>query len=162
MYLSKYLSPIGDIFILSDDSALIGLCFSYPKYDEVKIKENKIINNVKHWLDEYFKGANPDPNKIDTHLQGTKFQILVWNELKKIPYGHTNTYGGIARNVAKNMGKSHMSAQAVGNAISRNPISIIVPCHRVLGSKGDLIGYAGGMEKKEWLLKHEMETKIDL
>lgn len=162
MYLSKYLSPIGDIFILSDDSALIGLYFSCPKYDEVKIKENKIIKNVKHWLDKYFKGANPDPKDIPISLKGTKFQTLVWGELRSISYGQTSTYGEIARIVAKKTGKIHMSAQAVGNAISRNPISIIVPCHRVIGSKGDLIGYAGGMEKKEWLLKHEMETKIDL
>lgn len=161
MYLSKYLSPIGDIFILSDDSALIGLYFSCPKYDEVKIKENKIIKNVKHWLDKYFKGANPDPKDIPISLKGTKFQTLVWGELRSISYGQTSTYGEIARIVAKKTGKIHMSAQAVGNAISRNPISIIVPCHRVIGSKGDLIGYAGGMEKKEWLLKHEMETKID-
>ena len=166
MFISSYDSKLGKIILVSDGTNLVGLYFEYQKYFHNKIlkyKENsnlEIFKNTKLWLDEYFEGKVPNIN-LQLTFVGTNFQKQVWKILQTIPYGQTITYGKIASVIAKNQNKSRMSAQAVGSAVSRNPISIIVPCHRVVGKTGELIGYAGGMDKKVGLLKIEGH-KIDL
>lgn len=155
-------SPLGDIIIAGTDSHLTGLWFKDQKYFMANCPENAIslenndslphaLAESRRWLNIYFSGINPDftpPLK----LNGTAFQLEVWEILKNIPYATTITYGEIASLLAKQRGISSMSAQAVGNAVGRNPISIIIPCHRVIGSNGTLTGYAGGIERKQALL----------
>ncbi len=160
-YINKYFSALGPIVMASDDNTLIGLWFEGQKHFNNELLSNHkeadidIFKVTKNWLDIYFQGDIPDftPNiKYDT---GSKFQILVWEILRQIPYGRSTTYGEIAKLTAKKMNKQTMSAQAIGGAIGRNPISIIIPCHRVLGSDGRVTGYAGGFNKKRYLLSIE-------
>ena len=113
-----------------------------------------VMAEAIRWLDIYFSGATPDFTP-SLHFSGTPFQMEVWNILQTIPYGETMTYGEIASILAKQQGFLSMSAQAVGNAVGRNPVSIIVPCHRVIGANGNLTGYAGGIDKKRALLTLE-------
>lgn len=159
-YTSKYQSPLGEIVMAADDIGLTGLWFTGQKYfalcldKEHEEKEQPILTRAKTWLDLYFSGREPD-DPLPLHFTGTDFQNQVWNILYEIPYGHTTTYGSIAKSIAEQRGISHMSAQAVGSAVGHNPISIIVPCHRVVGSNGSLTGYAGGIDKKIALLKLE-------
>ena len=117
-------------------------------------KENHILKDALRWLDIYFSGQKPDflPK---LHLIGTDFQREVWDILLEIPYGQTVTYGEIARKIADKRGLKTMSAQAVGGAVGHNRVSVIVPCHRVIGSDGSLTGYAGGIERKIKLLEIE-------
>lgn len=112
------------------------------------------IEDVKRWLDAYFSGVEPDfmPR---VHLCGTAFQLEVWEELRAIPYGRTVSYGDIARAIARRRGIARMAAQAVGGAVGRNPVSIIVPCHRVIGADGSITGYGGGIDRKRALLALE-------
>lgn len=112
------------------------------------------IEGAKRWLDVYFLGVQPDFTPR-VHLRGTAFQREVWEELRLIPYGHTVSYGEVARGLARRRGGSRMAAQAVGGAVGRNPVSIIVPCHRVIGVDGSLTGYGGGLDKKRALLALE-------
>lgn len=159
-YTSKYKSPFGEIVIAADEKGLTGLWFVGQKYfalyldKENKEKEIQILKDTKKWLDIYFSGKNPD-FKLPLHFTGTDFQNEVWKILYSIPYGKTMTYGEIANILAKQMGFKRMSAQAVGGAVGKNEISIIVPCHRVVGTNGSLTGYAGGISKKIALLKLE-------
>ncbi len=159
-YIYKYNSPLGEILIASDETSLIGLWFINQKYyaeclqDNYIEKETEVILEAKKWLDIYFKGENPNFT-LPIHFLGSKFQLEVWNILYSIPYGKTMTYKEIAEIIAKKRGLKRMSAQAVGNAVSHNHISIIVPCHRVISTNGSLTGYAGGIDKKEELLKLE-------
>lgn len=161
-YKSCYTSPIGAIYIVCDQTSLVGLWLENQKYfaeklinESVVVQNNSTIKMVKKWLDDYFAKRNPNVDKLVLNPKGTVFQKEVWKILMEIPYGEVTTYGEIAKLLANKMGINKMSAQAVGGAVGRNPISIIVPCHRVVGAKGDLTGYAGGIEKKLWLLKHE-------
>lgn len=159
-YTSKYQSPLGPILLAGDDEGLTGLWFEGQKYyalyldKENEEKETEILKDAKRWLDIYFSGKEPN-FKIPLHFTGTDFQNEVWEILYQIPYGKTMTYGKIANILAKRKGLSRMSAQAVGGAVGHNEISIIVPCHRVVGSQGSLTGYAGGIDKKVALLKLE-------
>ena len=159
-YISHYPSPIGNILLAADEMGLTGLWFEGQKYfaldldKEHEEKEIPLFEKVKQWLDIYFSGREPDFT-IPIHLTGTEFQNEVWKILCTIPYGHTMTYGEIAKQIAARKGLPHMSAQAVGGAVGHNRISIIVPCHRVVGANGSLTGYAGGIEKKAKLLKLE-------
>ncbi len=159
-YISNYKSKLGDILLASDGEKLIGLWFSDQKYfastlkENYEIKELPVFQETKRWLDLYFSSQIPDftpPLK----LIGTPFQQLVYSLLLEIPYGKTVTYGYLATIISKIKNVDHFSAQAVGNAISHNPISIIIPCHRVIGTNNTLTGYAGGLEKKEYLLNLE-------
>lgn len=171
-YTEEYRSPIGEIVLVSDGSALSGLFFDRKK-DLERTPDRRIKNNIKDglpdsgngqknkifdetvkWLDCYFGGENPSfmPEIL---LSGTSFQMEVWNILRTIPYGMTMTYGEIAGIIAKKRGIKRMSAQAVGQAVGHNPIGIIVPCHRVIGSNGSLTGYGGGLDKKIKLLAIE-------
>lgn len=159
--LSHYESPVGTITLASDGEFLTGLWFDGQKYDGSAFfhrnsieKALPIFSQAKNWLDIYFSGKDPcftPPLKI----VGSEFQKNVLEILSKIPFGRSTAYGKIAREIAEKSGKEFMSAQAVGGAVAHNPISLIVPCHRVLGSSGKLTGYAGGIERKKFLLALE-------
>lgn len=159
-YTSRYTSPLGNILLASDGTHLTGLWFEGQKYfafsldSEQEEKELLVFEQVKRWLTVYFSGREPG-FQLPIYFVGTEFQKEVWNILCEIPYGQTRTYGDIAKQIAKKRGLASMSAQAVGAAVGHNPISIIVPCHRVLGSNGNLTGYAGGIDKKAAMLKLE-------
>lgn len=166
MFISSYDSKFGKIFLVSNGTNLVGLYFEHQKYfpsEILKYEENsslEIFKNTKLWLDEYFAGKVPNIN-LQLTFVGTTFQKQVWKILQAIPYGQIVSYGEIASIIAKKQNKNRMSAQAVGSAVSKNPISIIVPCHRVVGKTGELTGYAGGIDKKVGLLTIEGH-KIDL
>lgn len=159
-YTSTYQSSLGKILLACDDTGLTGLWFEGQKYyanglsPEHEEKEHPIFKEVKQWLNLYFSGKEPD-FMPPIHMTGTSFCMEVWNILLDIPYGTTTTYGEIARTLAQKRGLSRMSAQAVGSAVGRNKISIIIPCHRVVGKNGSLTGYAGGIDKKLRLLVME-------
>ena len=159
-YISHYVSPMGNILLAADDMGLTGLWFEGQKYFALSLdkehteREIPLFEKVKRWLAVYFSGKEPDFT-VPLHFTGTPFQKQVWEILCSIPYGGTMTYGEIASQVAAKRGLPHMSAQAVGGAVGHNPISIIVPCHRVVGTDGSLTGYAGGIDKKVRLLKLE-------
>ena len=159
-YISHYCSPLGNILLASDGTHLTGLWFEAQKYFAEKLDSDRkemdsfVFQQTKSWLDMYFTGKEPGIS-LPIRLNGTAFQNQVRQILSSIPYGQTMTYGQIARVIAKQRGLSHMSAQAVGGAVGHNPISIIVPCHRVLGADGSLTGYAGGIERKIALLHLE-------
>lgn len=151
-YYGSYLSPMGVVALVSDGEHLTGLYFDRPVPRE---EELPLFDLVRKWLDAYFRGENPSVEEIPLKAEGTAFQRLVWKLLLEIPYGQTRTYGEIAGDMARIPGKEKMSAQAVGRAVGSNPISILIPCHRCVGAKGQLTGYAWGLERKEWLLRHE-------
>ena len=159
-YTKRYMSPIGEILLAADDAGLTGLWFEGSKYFAAELPEAHIEQDTPvlletiQWLDVYFAGKEPDFTPL-LHLVGSDFRQAVWNILLSIPYGRTMTYGQIAKQLAKNTGIDKMSAQAVGGAVGHNPISIIVPCHRVVGASGSLTGYAGGLDKKIALLELE-------
>ena len=144
-----YCSPLGDIVLTSDGLALTGLRFAEATNGE-PAQDIPPLADACRWLDLYFSGARPDfiPRLAP---QGTPFLQSVWGELLAIPYGHTVTYGYIAQRLRCR------SAQAVGGAVGRNPIALIIPCHRVIGSNGQLTGYAYGLDRKQWLLSHETQ-----
>lgn len=162
IYISHYLSPLGDILLASKNNELIGLWFKDQKYYLESIKEEIVEKNneeiflkTKDWLDRYFKGGQPNIKELSLNPIGSTFRKKVWKILCNIPYGKTMTYKEIADKISKEKGLKSMSAQAVGGAVGHNPISIIIPCHRVVVSNGNLTGYAGGLDKKEYLLKLE-------
>ncbi len=159
-YTYHYYSPLGGITMASDGTALTGLWFDGQKYFAGTVSEEHIekslpiFEDASKWLDIYFGGKGPDfmpPVAFET----TPFRKVVWDILVTIPYGKTMTYGEIADIIAGQKGIDKMSAQAVGGAVGHNPVSIIIPCHRVVGTGGSLTGYAGGIDKKIQLLKLE-------
>lgn len=161
-----YNSPLGKMTMSSDGNALTGLWFEGQKYFGADFPKEKIVYEQKElpifgetirWLDLYFSGKEPD-FLPELSLNGTEFRKEVWKLLLEIPYGETVTYGEIAGKIAKKKGLLTMSAQAVGGAVGHNPISILVPCHRVVGSDGSLTGYAGGLDKKLALLTLEQKN----
>lgn len=159
-YTQHYDSPLGGILLAADDVGLTGLWFDGQKYfarglsNERIAQETPILTEAKRWLDIYFTGKKPDFTP-PLHPIGSAFRRSVWEILLQIPYGQTTTYGEIARQLSKKQGLERMSAQAVGGAVGHNEISIIIPCHRVVGADGSLTGYAGGIGKKEKLLELE-------
>jgi methylated-DNA-[protein]-cysteine S-methyltransferase len=155
MYVSWYDSPIGKLLLTCTDRGLTGL---YMNRDVTRKDEHRIFQQTETWLNAYFRGENPEVT-LPLDLAGTEFQKTVWGLLLEIPYGKTRSYGSIAKEAAALLGKEKMSAQAVGQAVGRNPVSILRPCHRVVGSNGKLTGYAGGMENKIWLLNHEKSAE---
>lgn len=161
-YKTNYTTPVGLITLASDGNNLIGLWLEGQKYFGGSIKNEMIdkgdlpiLNSAKNWLDRYFAGAAPTISELSLAPIGGDFQKMVWNILCEIPYGETISYGDIAKKIAKKTNKASMSAQAVGGAVGHNPISIIIPCHRVVGTNGSLTGYAGGIAKKIQLLQLE-------
>ncbi len=163
IYTVLYPSPLGDMLLAADEEGLVGAWFTGQKFFAVSLagkpieKETDILRAAKDWLDIYFQGEIPSFTP-PLHLMGTPFRMEVWAKLREIPYGKTVTYGELAKEIAKERGISRMSAQAIGGAVGHNPISLIVPCHRVVGTGGNLTGYAGGVERKAWLL--ELENPI--
>ena len=153
---SYYQSPVGLLRLESDGENLTGLYFAEIAVDPGM--KFDLFASVENWLNAYFSGVPCAPD-FPIHLSGTAFQKQVWEILSSIPFGEVRTYGDIAREMAIRTGKEKMSAQAVGQAVGRNPVSIIVPCHRVVGAGGELTGYAGGVDKKIWLLHHERWLK---
>ena len=159
-FTQRYDSPMGGILLAADEIGLTGLWFDGEKYfadnllDEHIERETPILKEAKRWLDIYFTGREPD-FMPPLHPIGSAFRQSVWEILLQIPYGQTVTYGEIARQLADKQGIAKMSAQAVGGAVGHNEISVIIPCHRVVGTSGSLTGYAGGVDKKAALLKLE-------
>lgn len=161
-YKTEYKSPVGTITLASDGESIVGLWLENQKYFGGTVTAEMYSNDdlyvfttAKNWLNRYFEGENPDISELPLAPNGNDFRRLVWSILCEIPYGKTVTYGDIAKQVAQQLGKKSMSAQAVGGAVGHNPISIIIPCHRVVGTNSSLTGYAGGVDKKLWLLNHE-------
>ena len=158
-YTAHYASPFGPITLASDGTSLVGLWFDGQKYfadtleDAHRQKSLPVFEEARRWLDIYFSGKEPGflPPLAP---KATPFRKKVWDILLSIPYGQTMTYGEIAKTIAREQ-SSRMSAQAVGGAVGHNPISIIVPCHRVVGTNGSLTGYADGIDKKVQLLTLE-------
>lgn len=163
MYHTMYYdSPVGRLLLAEKDGALAGLWIEGQKYFLGSIKEemkecanSEVLNHTKDWLDRYFQGKRPAIEELSLRPEGSEFRRSVWKLLCEIPYGEVTTYGEIARRVAEIRGLAGMSAQAVGGAVGHNPISIIIPCHRVVGTNGSLTGYAGGLDKKIQLLTLE-------
>ena len=159
-YTFDYSSPNGIITTASDGTSITGLWFQGQKYyadtleDGAQEQELPVFQSVREWLDLYFQGQNPGFTP-PLAPKGSPFRRLIWDILCEIPYGAVTTYGEIAKQVAAKTGKVHMSAQAVGGAVAHNPISIIIPCHRVVGTDGSLTGYAGGLDRKIALLTME-------
>ena len=164
-YTHHYESPLGGITLASDGDAIIGLWFDGQKYfadtlDRVhEEKELPIFTEAEQWLDTYFSGKAPDFTP-KLRMRTTAFRRSVWEIMLSIPFGQTMTYGEIADRIARQKGISGMSAQAVGGAVGHNAISLIIPCHRVVGADGSLTGYAGGIDKKEKLLEMEGAARI--
>ena len=160
MFESRLHSPLGEVRLRSDGESLIGLWFvgqvnDAKDIDDIEIKNDlPIFGQVESWLESYFSGKQTSIT-IPLQPKGTSFQQRVWQILQEIPYGETMTYGEIAQRIAKEKGVETFSAQAVGQAVGKNPISILIPCHRVLGKNGALTGYAGGVHRKEQLLQLE-------
>lgn len=161
-YISPYMSSLGQMLLAADETGLTGVWFEDQKYfgrgleKKTQETETAVLAQTKQWLDVYFSGREPEFFPT-LHLVGTPFQQAVWKILLTIPYGKTMTYGDIAKQLAAERGLAHMSAQAVGGAVGHNPVSILVPCHRCVGSRGQLTGYAGGLERKTYLLRLEQE-----
>ena len=162
--ISRYESPLGTVWMAGEGDALTGLWFEGQKHFPTALLERAserrlpLFEQAEAWLDAYFAGSEPGFS-VSLRLCGTPFQQLVWQLLRDIPYGRLCTYGELAREVAARLGVPGMSARAVGNAVGRNPVSIIVPCHRVVGSTGSLTGYAGGVERKRYLLDLEKAAR---
>lgn len=160
VYTCEYKSLLGDILLAADEIGLRGLWFEGQKYFANTLpaghlsQETSILAEAKCWLDVYFSGEEPNFTPA-LHPTGSSFRQAVWQILLQIPYGQTITYGEIARQLAKMQKTACMSAQAIGGAVGHNEISIIIPCHRVVGTNGSLTGYAGGIDKKVALLKLE-------
>lgn len=161
-YSAQYPSSVGDLTIASDGTHIVGLWLDGQKYfldtlPEMPIPKDdlEVFDKARDWLDRYFSGQKPEIGELPLKPIGGAFRQAVWKCLCRIPYGEVTTYGAIAKRIAADFGKETVSAQAVGGAVGHNPISIIIPCHRVVGSNGSLTGYAGGLDKKIQLLTHE-------
>lgn len=166
-FLQHYNSPLGGILLAADEIGLSGLWFDGQKYfardlPAEHVEQNTpVLSEAKRWLDIYFTGREPDFTP-PLHPIGSVFRQAVWEILLQIPYGQTTTYGEIARQLAAKLGLPRMSAQAVGGAVGHNEVSIIIPCHRVVGTSGSLTGYAGGIDKKVKLLELEHTDMTEL
>jgi methylated-DNA-[protein]-cysteine S-methyltransferase len=159
-YIGCYQAPMGAITAAARDGALVGLWFDGQKYFPPNTQNWEaapsypVLAKLRTWLDAYFAGENPAVS-LKLAPVGSEFRQTVWRILCEIPYGKTTTYGTIAKQIAVKQGKARVSAQAVGGAVGHNPISLLIPCHRAVGSTGSLTGYAGGLDKKQALLNLE-------
>ena len=164
-YTTEYNSPIGKILLASNGTSITGLWFLDQNHFGTTLRSPAldgtslpVLQQAIQWLDDYWRGTNPSPATLPIQLRGTAFQQETWKLLLELPYGTTITYGELARRYAVKSGIEAMSARAVGNAVGRNPISIIIPCHRVVGASGRMTGYAGGIVRKTALLQHERKS----
>ena len=163
IFTGYYASPLGNLMLAADEIGIRGLWFDGQKYFACDLPAERIEQNTpvlaeaRRWLDIYFTGKEPD--FLPTlHPMGSQFRQDVWNLLLEIPYGERTSYGELAKILSEKNG-GNMSAQAVGGAVGHNPISILIPCHRVVGKDGSLTGYAGGLQRKKWLLDLEKKHK---
>lgn len=161
-YSTEYASPVGTLTLASNGKAICGLWLDGQKYHSATIPEETTpypdatgFDELRSWLDAYFVGKHPAIDDVPLAPRGSEFQQMVWRMLTEIPHGETTTYGAIAKQVERERAGRKTSALAVGGAVGHNPISIIIPCHRVVGADGSLTGYAGGLARKTWLLEHE-------
>lgn len=165
MSIGHYDSPFGRIALHFEEDVLTRLCFAEQiqsesaSFSEPLCKE-KLLRRLTDWLDRYFAGNDPGVLDVPIKPAGSAFALKVWHELMNIPYGSTLTYGQLSAVVAQRCGRPRMSAQAVGAALSKNPILIIIPCHRVIGSDGSLVGYSGGLDRKLFLLQLESSGSV--
>jgi len=164
-YKTTYKSPVGELTLASDGESIVGLWLDGQKYHGQSVPgeltENgdlPIFDTAKKWLDRYFNGEKPSISELPLAPMGTDFRKKVWQILCRIPYGQLMTYGGVARELTESDDEARKMSRAVGGAVGHNPISIIIPCHRVVGSNGKLTGFAGGLERKKFLL--ELENAI--
>lgn len=154
-------SPVGLLTLTARADGLTGIWFDRHEpalpvnLPPCRPKDHPVLKEAAAWLEDYFSGKRPDPARVPLAPEGTLFQRTVWQLLSAIPYGKTTTYGQLAAQTAALLGRSVMSARAVGSAVGRNPISILIPCHRVMGTEGRLTGFGGGLDRKVWLLTHE-------
>lgn len=162
LYTVWYESPIGKLLLAEHDEKLVGAWMENQKYFLGALRsharteaDTPLLRKTAQWLDHYFAGERPAIDDLPIAPQGTAFQKEVWQILCTIPYGQTMRYGEIAQSIATRRAVERMSAQAVGGAVGHNPLTVIIPCHRVVGSNGKLTGYAGGIDRKIALLKHE-------
>lgn len=162
VYTAHYLSPIGPLLLAEQDERLVGLWIHGQKHFLGALRETPqerkpmpVLRQTEQWLERYFAGERPAIDELPLAPIGSNFRKEVWKVLCGLPYGATITYGEISRELAARRGLERVSARAVGGAVGHNPISIIIPCHRVVGSNGNLIGYAGGLRQKVKLLTHE-------
>lgn len=157
----EYDSPLGTITLSAGNDGLKGLWFNGQRYfggtldAPMQPGENPHLEAACAWLDEYFAGGNPGATSLVLAPIGTEYRQMIWQLLREIPLGEVRSYGDLAQEAAVRMGKEKGSARAVGGAVGHNPISIIVPCHRVVGANGSLTGFGGGIKRKLWLLEHE-------
>ncbi len=170
IFKTNYNSILGKLTLAADEEEnLVGLWIEEQKYfasslsgEIVEDDSRKIFEKTKLWLDKYFNGEKPKISELSLAPKGSEFRQEVWKILCEIPYGEVITYGDIANQIAKRKGIARMSARAVGGAVGHNPISIIIPCHRVIGANGNLTGYAGGLDIKIKLLRHENLSRIKI
>ena len=160
--LTSYPSPVGKLTLAARDGALIGLWIEGQKYfgnglsgERRENSSEPVLDAAKDWLSRYFAGEKPSPDELPLCPMGSSFRQGVWELPRQIPYGELATYGSLARQMAEKMHRPGLAGQAIGGAVGHNPISIIIPCHRVVGSDGSLTGYAGGLEAKVKLLQNE-------
>lgn len=165
IFYTLFPSPLGELTLAAKEDALVGLWLPGQKYFGGGLAEDwledgtlPVFMQTKDWLDRYFTGAPLPSETVPLSPIGSPFRQSVWRALRDIPYGETTTYGALAQKLAKEKGRSSLSAQAVGGAVAHNPISILIPCHRVVGADGSLTGYAGGVDKKLRLLTLEGVT----
>lgn len=158
MAMAQVMTPLGAVWLAADETGLCGLWFKGSRHAPRVLPGGRggehAIEAARRWLAVYFSGRRPDFTP-PLHLTGTAFQQAVWRRLLVIPYGTATTYGALAADLARERGLAQLSAQAVGGAVGRNPVSLVVPCHRVVGASGSLTGYAGGLERKAALLRLE-------
>ena len=159
MITMEYRSPLGPMLLAADETGLTGTWFEGQKYfarglADARPGTSDALAQAARWLDAYYSGREPD-FLPPLRPRGSPFQLAVWRKLLEIPYGQTTTYGAIARAVASDEGRASVPAQAVGGAVGRNPLSVFIPCHRVVGASGSLTGYAGGLDRKIALLELE-------
>ena len=164
-YSATYNAPMGILTLACDEENLVGLWNEGQKYHGASLpakmaarEDAPLFGRAREWLDRYFAGEKPAISELPLSPIGSEFRQSVWAILCEIPYGEVTTYGDIAKKMAARMDKTTMSSQAVGGAVGHNPISIIIPCHRVIGTNGSLTGYAGGLDRKRWLLLWEQKS----
>lgn len=162
IYTTQCASPLGTVLLAERDGALTGLWMEGQKYfpklpegETRRCSDSPVLRAAEKWLDAYFAGERPEISALPLSPEGSGFRRRVWEKLCAIPYGQVRTYGQIARELEREQEMENACARAVGGAVGRNPVSIIIPCHRVVGANGSLTGYAGGVERKLWLLRRE-------